>query len=254
MKLFILITGFGNAHIEHKFQILNNNIRRILNKSSGIFNKITINISVYEDNYVLSVEELLRGYTPPSNIDININVIYKKGIVGEFIYSLANPSIVNNYDYIMFFLDDIEILNDIDWEYLLILKENSQSDIISPSMTKTSLLENKNMIVDERNIYNAKIIPQCEYFCYIMDIDTYINKYYPLLDIDNPWMWGIDLILGIVDIRVCLVNSFVIHHYYKSESYFNLPRNPHNDMVKYLDKYNEKIKLSRENVFISEYY
>jgi hypothetical protein len=252
MDLFILITGFGNNHIEHKLKILKNNIRRIINKSIDIWNKIIINIAVYEDNYILSLDDLLT--TINKKIKLDINIIYKKGIVGEFIYEYASPMIVNNYDYVMFILDDVEILDDIDWEYLLILKENTQCDIISPSMSKTSLLENKNMLVDERNRYNAKIIPQCEYFCYIMDTNSYINKYYPLLDINNPWLWGIDLILYIVDIKVCLINSFVVHHYYKSESYFNFFRNPHDDMINYLNKYKERIELLREKQFTIEYY
>lgn len=251
MKLFVLVTGFGNNHIEHKVQILKNNIKKILSKSKDVWTHITINIAVYEENYILSINELLKDYIPP-NININIEVIYKKGIVGEFIYNIAIPNVVCNYDYIMLILDDVEIIEDIDWEYLLIIKENSQSDIISPSMSKTSLLENKNMFVNERNIYNAKIIPECEYFCYIMDKYTYIDKYYPLIDTNNPWMWGIDLILGLADIRVCLINSFVIHHYYKGESYFNFQRNPLDDMSLYLDKYKKNIK--KDKIFNIEYY
>lgn len=251
MKLFVLVTGFGNNHIEHKFKILSNNIKKILSKSKDIWRDIIINIVVYEDNYILSINELLNDYIPP-NINININVIYKKGIVGEFIYTIATPDIISNYDYIMLILDDVEILDNIDWEYLLILKENSESNIISPSMTKTSLLENKNMFVDERNNYNAKIIKECEYFCYIMDSSTYINKYYPLLDMDNPWMWGIDLILGLNGIRVCLINSFIVHHHYKGESYYSFQRNPFNDMTSYLNKYKKNIK--KEQVFSLEYY
>lgn len=253
MKLFVLITGFGNNHIEHKLLILKNNIKRIISKSKGIWNKIEINIAVYEDNYIILIDELLINIFY-EEIEVYINIIYKKGIVGEFIYELAKPIDISNYDYVMLLLDDVEILDDIDWDYLLILKENTQCNIISPSMSKNSLLENKNMFVNDKNLYNAKVIPQCEYFCYIMDIDSYINKYYPLLDINNPWLWGIDLILYIVNIRVCLVNSFIVRHYYKSESYFNFQRNPHNDMIKYLDKYTERIELLREKQFNIEYY
>lgn len=252
MKLFVLITGFGNNHIEHKFKILSNNIKKIISISNNIWSSIVINIVVYEDNYILSIDELLKDYKPPYEINININILYHKGIVGEFIYNFASPDIVNKYSYIMLILDDVEIVDNIDWDYLLILKENSKSHIISPCMTKTSLLENKNMFVDERNIYNAKIIPQCEYFCYIIDIESYINKYYPLLDINNPWLWGIDLIFGLIGIRVCLINSFIVHHHYKGESYYNFNRNPHDDMIKYLDKYIKNNYIN--NNFTIEYY
>jgi hypothetical protein len=95
------------------------------------------------------------------------------------------------------------------------------------------------MFAQTNSVEHYKITNFLEFFCYLMDSAAY-EKYYVHLDPENPWMWGVDLIVHLkAGLRVALANKMSMTHHYKGEAYSS--QNPYGDMVKYLAKYGYSI-------------
>lgn len=229
-KLFVLVSGFGNPHWDHKIQILRNNIHNILYNKDHAWDSITIFIASYQCDKEL-----------PDDIKQHecITILTQQGIVGDFIRMIATPEFLreNNFDYVLLLLDDVELTQPIDWRKVLTLKTLSSSDIVSPCLSLDSKVQYPYMVYNPSATYTAQVTSVCEYFCYFIDSNSFIQKYYPLLDKDNPWLWGLDLILFEErGIKVCMVNRWIIKHHYKGECYSSLLRNPREDFEKYIKK------------------
>jgi len=80
----------------------------------------------------------------------------------------------------------------------------------------------------------------CEYFWYFFPMSGYV-KYYPHVDQDNPWMWGLDLVLHkYLELNVGLMNKMTMRHWYMSTGYSKRPDvDPWVGFQKYLSKYGE---------------
>ena len=219
-RLFVLVPGFGEPHSEEKLRILRNNIAYI---RSGPWSSIKIVVACYDD-------------TPIDHE--GVEVVRQKGIVSDFILRLAHPDTLSEFDHILLVLDDVEFVGPhMPWEDILLLKSLSRADIISPTMTRDSKIQYEYMLSQNSNVTRVSRI--CEFFCYLMDTHRSYRTYYErLLDPENPWMWGADLVLHRCGgLGVGLVDDFQVRHWYKGESYQTVrDRDPHKDMERYLAK------------------
>ena len=218
MKVAVIIMGFGDPYWDKKVDILKNNIK-ILEK--------------WEPDYYVS------QYTLDKDIDIpNLNVIKNKGILGQLLYDNWHPDKFINYDHIIILLDDIELQDNFDLDYIVNIKNKYNFDILSPSLTNDSkfshsfmLHENKNYIIKETNF--------CELFCYVMNFETY-KKFYGFIDRENPWIWGMDTILRtVMGFNIGILNNVNIKHYFKGSGSMKA----RTDMHEYLKKYNVPFKI-----------
>jgi hypothetical protein len=93
------------------------------------------------------------------------------------------------------------------------------------------------------DMFEMKFCPACEMFCYLMPMESY-EKYYPHVDCNNPWMWGLDLILERqLHLHVAIMNKMTMKHHLQSSVYSMHPDKNPMDGYKYLRvKYNEKIE------------
>jgi hypothetical protein len=208
MALFVLITGFGNPHWEHKLTILENNLK-----------KITAYPWAYVDITICQFEDPNKYKIPQVLIDTyKLNIKYEAGIVGHFIKRWANPVTLKGYDYVLLLLDDIELIN-MDFKKLLSYQKEFGLDILSPCLTLDSKYQYKYLLHMPSSNVNLKIASVCEYFCMFFPISSF-SKYYEHVHEDNPWMWGLDLVLHKhLGMKIGILNTMQMKHWYKSESY-----------------------------------
>lgn len=227
-SLYVLITGFGTPHYEHKINILRNNLEKI---HQYPWKQVEITIYQYSDpsQYVIP-QELFERY--------NLKIIYQPGIVGEFMKLGANPEHIHKYDYILTLLDDVELVNP-EWNKLMEYIEEFQFDLLSPCLTRDSKYQYEYMRYDEKLPIGLKVTPCCEYFCFFADTQRF-HRYWLALEDKNPWMWGLDLILRKhLNLRVAIVTWFQMKHWYKNESYRPDLANPVEGFKFMMDKYQD---------------
>ena len=212
-SLFVIIPGFGGPNIEHKCQILESNIHII--RTYKWIKKLTIKICVYDKSaFTIIPDELLN--------DPDINWIYKQGIVGEFLLTEACPfiDIHDTIEYILILLDDIELQSNINFSKMIEYMETFNFDIISPVLTPDSKYQFNYML--QMSNYNniISVTSACELFCYFMKYETYVSKYYPIIEKFNPWMWGLDMMLyKYFKLNIGLINGMTMKHHYKNYAY-----------------------------------
>jgi hypothetical protein len=229
MNLFVLIPGMGDPHWAEKSAILARNMAVI---RRGPWKDVEVHACVYTPGRRLEVERVVAHYGP--------------GIVGDFLLRHCRPDDLQEkgFTHVLLLLDDVELQDDVDWCRLLRLYDDLALDIASPSMTPDSKVQYDYMVTKAKAPHgsnaDAFLVNACEMFCYLMDLNG-LRRYYRLLDADNPWLWGIDLVLVKHGrLRVALMNKMTMRHHYKGEGYALAPhRNPHADLVKYLEKYGE---------------
>jgi hypothetical protein len=217
-SLFVIIPGFGQPHIEHKIQILQSNLQII--RSYDWF-KLSIHICVYDNTVFQYIPDKLLN-------DSQITWIYKKGIVGEYLLEYAHPNMIYNYDYLCILFDDIELQSNIQWNDVIRYMSTFHFDILSPSLTLDSKYQFQYMLHKFENKNPTVYVTQaCEVFCYFMTVESYSKKYFPHIEIENPWMWGVDMMLyHIFAMKIGIINHMTMKHHYKNESYNPELKNP----------------------------
>lgn len=220
MKLLVTIPGIGDNHFEEKKIILKNNINIIKKTFSGDIDFLLFNYS----NNDFSIFE-------------NVKVIKEKGIIGQFIFNKLKPDSLKEYDYIILMLDDIELSDNFNIDEMINIYNDNNLDILSPSLTKDSKFSHNGfMLENEKFEGKLRIVNFCEYFLYIMSIESY-TRYWNLFDEKTYWLWGIDLCLDKQGFKMGIINDFKIKHYYISESYNSSLPNPHIEMYDKINKY-----------------
>ena len=210
-SLFVIIPGFGAPHRDEKFRILRKNIECLHRNSS--FSKISIRVCCYDPECASKIDKELWQY--PS-----IEWIFRRGIVGQYIHQYATPKDVEGYDYVMVLLDDVELMEDVDMTKMILYQKQLRLDIITPCMTTNSKYQYQYMLHQPNQPFQLKIVAACEAFCYFMPVDSYV-KYHAIIEPeDNPWLWGVDLVLyKYYRFHIAVLNTMRMHHHYKGECY-----------------------------------
>lgn len=233
MRFLYYIACIGNPDLDKKMDILLHNLQYIHNDIKCNFD---ICINCYEDNESIYTDIFNRiksvGF---------IDTIYKyvrKGILTELF--LRNPynKFVDNYDYIMFIMDDVRIV-DINIIELIRIKKLLNISIISPKILYSTYpymyIHNDITINNFLEVYLLLLSP--------LDFKQFIGLY----TIENRWMWGVDLLFGYYNIPTGVVNKFVAIHELPSKAYnqdgmmrmfsYMCTHTPFNSKREILDKY-----------------
>lgn len=222
--LLVFVPGFGAPHTREKTRILKNNIDKI-SANSSVWTKIKFQVAVYDDTIL-----------PDEILEQDVDVIYQKGIVGNFIKTHVTPQRLeeDKYDFVLLLLDDVELMEPVDWRRILVAKKLTNADLISPTLTPDSQIVYPYMAHQTNAQHTGITVPKCEFFCFLFDTFSY-KRYYPLLDEANAWMWGLDLVLfqeaGLITF---LMNTWTVKHHYRGESYKLCDKDPNADMLAYL--------------------
>ena len=226
--MFVLVTGFGEPHWDHKVSILSHNLRKI---TEHPWEHLHVRVCQYESRETHRIpEDLVSKY--------NLDIVYSPGIVGDFIRLFGVPSdLQGNFTHVLLLLDDVEMVK-IDFEQALTYQRDLSLDLLSLCMTLDSKCVNPYMLVD--SVPDIRVTTVCEYFWYLFPMSGYV-KYYPHVSQDNPWMWGLDLVLHKhLKLNVGILGNMTMRHWYSGTSYSRRPdRDPWVGFRDCLTRYSE---------------
>lgn len=217
-RIGCFLTGFGEPNIEIKKEILLKNLEVI--KSWKEKYDVDLYIYLYTPSYLDKLNELdVKKYVS------NVYITAKPGIVGEFIYRDVSKH-YEGYDYIFLFLDDIELPKNLSLEMMILVYNKEQLDILGLPLTLDSpanhafMYQNIDMV---RQGYTYRETNFIEYFVYLISSSKF-EKYLAFFNKDTKWCWGIDLALYNNGMRLGMLDSYPLKHYFKACSYSkNLP-------------------------------
>ncbi len=228
MSLFVIVPGFGQPQTKLKEEILQHNVRRVL---TGPWTKVQWNVCCFDDS---PLPEL------PTDPRLTVREIREKGMPGNFLKRHATPEVVREYDYILIIFDDVLLYDNVYFQRMIYLYEWFRLDVLSPSLTTDSDSVFKYMITQPEQAYELKTTPVCELLCYFMNA-TAFARYYEHIDEENPWLWGLDMILERhIGLRVGILNRMNMKHFIKGEGYKVYPsKSPYEGYEYMIRKYNE---------------
>ena len=242
MSLFVIVPGFGAPHIEKKREILKSNLAIL---RSHPWTSLEVVVCAYDtqesthDTHVSTHDTHVSTHdthvsTYDSQESTPIRWIHEKGVVGDFIRRHANPTT----DYVMILLDDVELQPDVNFTQLLAFQRQFQFDILSPTLTRKSKYQFEYMRTNPFEPYDIKVTACCECFCLFFPIHAY-QKYRALLSPENPWLWGLDMMLWkVFGFKIGMLNRMTMMHHYKGESYAAHLPNPAEGYQYEIKKYN----------------
>jgi hypothetical protein len=229
-KILVFISGFGEPHKDHKMEILEHNLK-LLHQTKPQTAIIDVWIAQYDDSFVITDE--FNAY-----LSGKLTIFHEKGFVGHFIQTIATPERVKEYGYILCLLDDVELDPTVNLAKMIQIKEDWNLNIVSPSMCRAGKAQFEYMFQIQDPTLYLRMTNACEYFCYLMDYDSYC-KYHSYFHKDNPYMWGMDgIIVKHMKMRVALINTMTMTHYYKNENYTDFEKT-YERFVEYITRYDE---------------
>jgi hypothetical protein len=237
-NILIVIPGLGEPYLQHKLNILHNNIKIIDNTINGNLTLMIFNYSLTNNNYNFN-----------TNNKLCVIEHKKKTYLGQAIFNYVQPQLIDSFDYILMILDDIELNSSFDLQRMIYSYNKYKFDILSPVLTLDSQYSHLQMLEDTSPINSIRTSTFIELFCYLMDPCVY-KKYYQFYDENSKFCWGIDLLLYEYKFKLGLINDVLMKHHYKGISYENI--NPYEEMRNVFIKFGFPIN-TKSNVEIVEY-
>lgn len=200
MKLLYYIPAFGEPSINVKYSILIDNLYYIYTLINQPFD-ICINFYTVSDDIKQKIKSL--------DFISQFYIYEKQGVLTELF--LTNPANIHipTYDYILFVLDDVKIVN-IDLKYMIEIKEKYKIEILSPKILQsTHPFMN---IHTDLTIHNFLEI----YLLLLTPVD--FKKFCSIHTVKNKWMWGSDFLFGYYKIKAGVLNTCVAEHMLPSKS------------------------------------
>jgi len=224
MRVLVIVPGFGSPNVEQKRRIITSNLDLIKSTSPSTWT-FDVHVHIYDQSP--SIPNAKNHYAP--------------GIVGEFIGKHRHESLA--YNAILIFLDDVELQPSFNMHEAISIQKEHAIDIISPTLTADSPTPYPYM---RQNYKECDVSPPsirltfgCEMFCYLMT-PTAFATWASHLDQENPWLWGMDLLVTLkFNLKVAMLPFMTAKHHFQSLSYSSFPHiNPYDQCTKYLAKYN----------------
>lgn len=213
-RLFVAIPGWGGPHLAAKRAILANNLRAI---ARGPWSRVTVRIFQYDasDEASAALADALRAAP-----DVQIRV--GAGVVGDFLRTGVRPDDpdVAAADAVLLLLDDVELTASVDFASARRwLSDFGPNALVVPALTPDSLHVFPHMIARPEprpaDYQTITVTSVAEFFAYLMTPATYA-VYHRFLCPENPWMWGMDLILTRqMGLRVLLANAQTVRHHFR---------------------------------------
>ena len=157
----------------------------------------------------------------PIKLPKGIRIIYRRGIVFQFMYENLPPSYVSKYHFILLLLDDINLSPKFSLsEYIQIYRRN-RLDVLQCALNRKTHISHGWMRASSRHRI-GRLTNMAEYFLYLMSSRSYRKYYTTFLGPRIFWGWGIDINLGHVGrLKVGLLDCWPIWHRILGGSYRN---------------------------------
>ena len=214
MKFLYYLAAFGNPYFSKKVEVLLHNLIYLNEHLNQSFDLI---INCYETDQ--KTIEYINRLAKNLNFIDNFYLYNKKGVLTELFLTNPYNKLVNNYDYVLFTLDDIKIININIWDMIRV-KRKYNIRFLSPKVLNSTKYF-KYMSKYNRNIVT---INNClEIFMLLFSSKDFF-KFISLYTIKNKWMWGIDHLFGYYKIRAGMVNRYSVNHLFTGGSNKHLAR------------------------------
>ena len=220
MTFLYYLAAFGYPNIESKYNILSNNLNYIYNNTKQNFDLL---INCYSID--IDISKFINKSKFPF-LD-NIYIHFQTGILFDLWVNNPYHEVLKNYDYIFFILDDVEIVS-LDIYEMVDLKKKYNIEFISPRVENATW---DYMRLECNNI--LRITNRIEIYFILMDYNNF-QTFLKLNSIDNPHIWGVDLMMGHYKIKTAIYYKFSVNHKLISNS--NSVK-ACNDMIMYLNKH-----------------
>lgn len=213
VTLDVTIPAIGQPHLDEKLVLLRQNMVALTKCESVV-------VSVHCFLYSSGVETLGRV------VDVLVSVVpvervvvhMEPGFLGGFMYRYIQPALMRRYDYMMFLLDDIELPSDFNVASWIACYKLYDVDVLSPTMSLSS--SSQTIMKKPAEVVSGQIrdVDFLEFFCYLMTPAVYAT-YYTLLDENTRTLWGVDLLLHGLGLRLGIHNNVeMVHHYTREET------------------------------------
>jgi hypothetical protein len=234
MKFLYYLAAFGHDDIPIKYDILIHNLNYIHNNIKEKFS-IVINFYTISNEIKAAIQQL--------DFIENTYFYEKKGILTELFLTNPYNNVIHNYDYILFTLDDVKIIN-IDILTMIEIKKKYKIQIFSPKIiNSTHPFMN---VFDNLTIHNF-----LEVYMLLLspfDFETFCSIH----TIENKWMWGVDLLFGYYNIKAGVINSYVVNHVFPSKTYRTDAANMCNEYMRKYTKYTNYEQIPNDYYAISQ--
>jgi len=198
VKFIYYLAAIGEQDLEVKKDILYYNLNYIYNQLNENFD---IMINCYEEEY--DVKKIID-----TNMFPYINNIYfhcKKGMLFELWYTNPYHDELKKYDFIFFILDDVKI-KFLDMKEFIYVKNTFNVELLSPRV-EDCVWDYMHYEIGNRLAFTNRL----EIFCLLLTYDDFI-KYLFINDIDNSYIWGVDLLMAHFDIQSAIFYKFTVIH------------------------------------------
>jgi len=234
MKFLYYLAAFGNNDIPVKYDILIHNL-------NYIYNNIKEKFSIVINFYTISNE--IKDNIRKLDFIENTYFYEKTGILTELFLTNPYNNEIHNYDYILFTLDDVKIIN-IDILNMIEIKKKHKIQILSPKILNSTHpfmnVFNNLTIHNFLEVYMLLLSP--------LDFDTFCSIH----TIENKWMWGVDLLFGYYNIKAGVINSYVVNHVFPSKTYRTDAANMCNEYMRKYTKYTNYEQIPKDYYAISQ--
>jgi hypothetical protein len=198
MRLLYYIACIGNPDLDIKTEILISNLNYIY---ADIQCSFDVCINLYETDE--SAYAILHNILNEISFIHHCYVYIKKGVLTELFLTNPHNKFIENYDYIMFIMDDVKIC-DLQLREMIRIKELLGISVISPKII--------NSTYEYMNINTGTTINNFLEIYLVLLTPSDFNRFIGLYTIENRWMWGIDLLFGHFNVKAGLVNKFSAIH------------------------------------------
>jgi hypothetical protein len=234
MKFLYYLAAFGNDDIPIKYDILLHNLKYIHN---NIKEKFSIVINFY------TISAQIKASIKKLDFIENTYFYEKTGILTELFLTNPYNNVIHNYDYILFTLDDVKIIN-IDILNMIEIKNKYNIQILSPKILNSTHpfmnVCNNLTIHNFLEVYMLLLSP--------IDFETFCSIH----TIENKWMWGVDLLFGYYNIKAGVINPYVVNHVFPSKTYRSDAADMCNQYMRKYTKYTNYEDITNDYYAISQ--
>ncbi len=224
MNFLYYLAAIGESNFDKKIEILTHNLKYLYDNIKQNFDII---VNLYEINNIY--ENRLKDEINKLEFIDNIFIHKKKGILVQLWFSNPYHNIIDNYDYILFILDDVKI-DRVDINHMIRIKEENSIEFFSPRVTgSTHSFMNKY----NNGLYFSNSV---EIYFFLLNKNDF-HKFMQINSIDNYQFWGVDLLFGYFNIKSAIYYDYNIIHVLPSQNNRNTAIK---NMIKYLNKFGFK--------------
>lgn len=223
MKILYYLAGIGSPNYDVKKHILIDNLNLL--SRQGEVDLIT---NIYDETILHDLTITLLNLKCIGKYYNHV----KKGVLSQLWLSNPYNTIIKNYDCVLFCLDDVRII-DLNIRDMLEKKRDHNMHIISPKIENSM---HTWLMTNDDTVYNFYVTSGLEIFLLLFE-PTDFNKFLEVQDIENPWLWGLDFLLGHLGFNCGVYHEYKAYHLFRATNGDSALTDAGENMLKYIKKH-----------------